>query len=62
MNINWLNKKDDQTALHYISFDKGGGEGYPELIHYLYINGGEIDIKDKVLIFIYLFLNLNEYW
>ena len=46
-------KKDGQTALHYISSDNGRGEeGYAEMIHYLIINGGEINIKDKVLIFI----------
>ena len=45
-------KKDGQTALHYISSDYRGGEGYAEMIHYLIINGAEINIKDKVLIFI----------
>ena len=45
-------KKDGQTALHYISFDRGRGEGYAEMIHYLYINGAEINLQDKVLIFI----------
>ena len=44
-------KKDGQTALHYIAADNGG-EGYAEMIHYLIISGGEINIKDKVLIFI----------
>ena len=44
-------KKDGQTALHYISSDRRGG-GYAEMIHYLIINGGEINTKDKVLIFI----------
>ena len=46
-------KKDGQTALHYISSDcRGEGEEYAEMIHYLIINGAEINIKDKVLIFI----------
>ena len=45
-------KKGGQTALHYISADRGEGEGYAEMIHYLIINGAEINIKDKVLIFI----------
>ncbi len=52
-----MNEKDGQTALHYISYDKG--EGYAEMIHYLIINGGEINLKDKVLIFIWIWMNID---
>ena len=54
-----MNKKDGQTALHYISSDRKG-VGYAEMIHYLIINGGEINIKDKVLIFIWIWMNIDK--
>ena len=53
-----MNKKDGQTALHYIS-SNCEGEGYAEMIHYLIINGGEINLKDKVLIFIWIWMNIG---
>ena len=52
-----MNKKDNQTALHYISSDGERGEGYPEMIYNLILNEADSDIKDKVL-----WIELNWIW
>ena len=44
-----MNKKDNQTALHYISSDGRRAEGYAEMIYNLILNEADSDIKDKVL-------------